>query len=39
MHSLTTVREFDVSDDDIESTCDRIADWLESTGGLRLPVV
>lgn len=31
------VREFDVSDDDIAGTCERIADWLESDGGLWAP--
>jgi len=35
--SRLPVREFDVSDDDIAGTCERIADWLESTGGLWLP--
>jgi hypothetical protein len=26
--------ELDVSDGDVPRACDRIADWLESTGGL-----
>jgi hypothetical protein len=29
--------EVDVSDDDVAGATDRIADWLESTGGLALP--
>jgi len=28
--------EVDVSDDDVAGACDRIADWLEATGGLTL---
>ncbi len=35
--SRLPVREFDVSDDDLAGTCERIADWLESTGGLWAP--
>ena len=35
--SRLPVREFDVSDDDIAGACDRIADWLASTGGLWAP--
>jgi hypothetical protein len=35
--SRLPVREFDVSDDDVAGTGARIADWLESTGGLWLP--
>jgi hypothetical protein len=35
--SRLPVREFDVGDDDIAGACDRIADWLESTGGLWAP--
>ena len=35
--SRLPVREFDVSDGDLAGTCERIADWLESTGGLWAP--
>jgi hypothetical protein len=35
--SRLPVREIDVSDDDIPAACDRIADWLESDGGLWAP--
>ncbi len=35
--SMLPSLEVDVSDDDIGGACDRIADWLESTGGLTLP--
>jgi hypothetical protein len=35
--SRLPVREFDLSDDDVEGACGRIADWLESTGGLWAP--
>lgn len=35
--SLLPVREFDISDDDIERTTGEIADWLESDGGLWAP--
>ena len=32
--SILTKVEFDVSDNDIASVVERIADWMESTGGL-----
>jgi hypothetical protein len=32
--SLLPVLELDVSDGDVEGACDRIADWMERTGGL-----
>ena len=35
--SLLPSFEVDVSDDDVAGAADRIADWLESTGGLALP--
>ena len=35
--SSLPIREFDVSDDDIGAACGRIADWLESDGGLWAP--
>ncbi len=35
--SRLPVREFDVSDDDVAGVCGRIADWLESDGGLWAP--
>jgi len=35
--SSLPVREFDVSNDDIGGACQRIADWLESDGGLWAP--
>ena len=35
--SRLPVREIDISDDDLAGACDRIADWLESTGGLWAP--
>jgi hypothetical protein len=35
--SMLPVREFDISDDDVPGVCDRIADWLGSTGGLWAP--
>ncbi len=35
--SRLPVREFDLSDDDVDGACGRIADWLESTGGLWAP--
>jgi len=35
--SRLPVREFDISDGDLAGTCERIADWLESTGGLWAP--
>lgn len=35
--SRLPVREIDISDDDLPGACDRIADWLESTGGLWAP--
>jgi hypothetical protein len=35
--SLLPSLEVDVSDDDVASATGRIADWLESTGGLALP--
>ncbi len=35
--SRLPVQEFDISDDDVAGACDRIADWLELTGGLWAP--
>jgi hypothetical protein len=35
--SRLPVQEFDIDDDDVPGVCDRIADWLESTGGLWAP--
>jgi hypothetical protein len=35
--SQLPVLEVDVSDDDVARAADRIADWLEATGGLELP--
>ncbi len=35
--SRLPVREFDLSDDDVAAACERIADWLESDGGLWAP--
>jgi hypothetical protein len=35
--SLLPSLEVDVSDDDVAGATERIADWLESTGGLALP--
>jgi hypothetical protein len=35
--SLLPVLELDVSDDDVAGAAERVADWLEATGGLTLP--
>lgn len=35
--SALPVLELDVSDDDVDAAADRVADWLEATGGLTLP--
>ena len=35
--SSLPVLELDVSDDDVAGSCDRVADWLASTGGLWAP--
>ena len=35
--SVLPVLDLDVSDDDVPSAADRVADWLEVTGGLRAP--
>ena len=35
--SALPVLELDVSDDDVAGAADRVADWLEATGGLYLP--
>ena len=35
--SLLPVLELDLSDDDVPAAAGRIADWLESTGGLAAP--
>jgi hypothetical protein len=35
--SSLPVYEVDVSDDSVEGAADRIADWLEATGGLYAP--
>jgi hypothetical protein len=35
--SRLPIREFDLSDDDVDGACGRIADWLETTGGLWAP--
>lgn len=37
--SLLPSLTVDVSDDDIGAACDRVADWLEATGGLTYPAV
>ena len=34
--SLLPVLELDISDDDLPRAADRVADWLEATGGLTL---
>ncbi len=34
--SLLPVLELDISDDDVPGAADRVADWLEATGGLHL---
>ena len=34
--SLLPSLEVDLSDDDVGGACERIADWLEATGGLTL---
>lgn len=35
--SILPWMELDVSDDDLDAAADRVADWLEATGGLHLP--
>jgi hypothetical protein len=35
--SILPVLELDVSDDDVPAAADRVADWLEATGGLSSP--
>jgi len=35
--SRLPVYEVDVSDDDVDGAAGRVADWLESTGGLTAP--
>jgi hypothetical protein len=35
--STLPVLDLDVSDDDVPAAADRIADWLEETGGLSSP--
>src|SRR5512140_2144417 len=35
--SLLPVLEIDISDDDVNGAADRVADWLEATGGLTAP--
>jgi hypothetical protein len=35
--SRLPVLELDISDDDIEAACDRVADWMTQTGGLWAP--
>ena len=35
--SSLPIFELDVSDDDVADAADRVADWLESTGGLTAP--
>ncbi len=34
--SILPVYEVDISDDNVEGAADRIADWLEQTGGLSM---
>ncbi len=34
---MLPVLDLDVSDDDVQAAADRIADWLEETGGLSSP--
>jgi hypothetical protein len=36
--SILPVLELDVSDNNVTAAADRIADWLEETGGLYTPV-
>ncbi len=35
--STLPILELDVSDDDVTGACDRVADWMASTGGLWAP--